>query len=49
MEANELATFNQAVRYAQSGYNEKAFEFIRLLAQKDPDNIDLINNRFNLW
>src|SRR3954470_18813021 len=42
MDTSELATFNQAVKYAQSGYNEKAFEFIRMLAQKDPDNIDLI-------
>lgn len=42
MESNELATFNQAIKYAQGGYNEKAFEFIKMLAQREPDNINLI-------
>ena len=42
MDANDIATFNQAVQYAEHGYKEKAFECIKALAQKDGNNLDLI-------
>lgn len=42
MDGNDLAVFNRAVQYAQEGNKEKAFEFIKALAQKDANNLDLI-------
>lgn len=42
MDGNEIAIFTHAVQLSQEGNKEKAFEYIKMLAQKDANNLDLI-------
>lgn len=42
MDGNEIAFFNRAVQFAQEGNKEKAFEYLKMLAQRNANDMDLI-------